>query len=381
VAKDIFTYIQRDMTDPQGGFYSAEDADSLEGDEKIEGAFYVWTQEELIQALGKEESEKFCKAYGVEPQGNVTHDPHGEFHLKNVLFQANPIDGLESARKKLFDLRAKRPRPHRDEKILTSWNGLMISALAKGFQVLGEPAYLAAARKAEAFLWKSMFEEGASTLYHRWADGERKVEGTADDYAALAAAELDLFESDGNPESLKRAQHLAQLCQQYFSDPSSGALYMTRAGHDEHLMVRVQESQDNVEPSAASLQAMNLLRLAGFTGNIEYRSQAEKALKALGNVMSQSPRAAGAMLQALDMALSPSLHVIVVGEGEMAEKLRAAWAPRRLLMVLKAGEKSSLPFAENFSMKDGKPTAYICIDQACKLPTTDVNEALKLLKN
>ena len=379
VAKGIFSYVLRDLKAPEGGFYSAEDADSLEGAEKVEGAFYVWTQAEIMQALGNELGEKFCKAYGVQEHGNVTHDPHGEFHEKNVLFAANPSDGLEAARKTLFEIRAKRPRPHRDEKILTSWNGMMISALAKGWQVLGDKAYLAAARKAESFLCDAMLDSKEARLYRRWAGGERKVEGTADDYAQLAQAELDLYESDGKPESLKRAAELMGLCQKYFYDPASGAYFMTREGHDKNVLARFQETQDNVEPSAASVAANNLLRLAGFTGNAQYRRDAEQALKALGPIMEKSPRAAGAMLSALDMALSPSLHAIVVGGGDMAASLRKAWAPHRILIELKDGEKSELAFAENFKMKGGKPTAYICVDQACKLPTTELGEALKLM--
>lgn len=255
----------------------------------------------------------------------------------------------------------------------------MISALAKGWQVLGDKNYLDAARSAESFIWTAMFDPKEKQLYRRWIDGERKVEGTADDYAQFVQAELDLYESDGNVESLRRATELSGLCQQYFYDSTSGAYFMTRLGHDPHVLVRFQETQDNVEPSAASVQVMNLLRLAGFNSDIHCRQQAEAALKALGPVMEKSSRAAGQMLCDLDMALSPSLHAVVLGEGAMATALRAAWAPHRILVTLKAGEKSSLPFAENFMAKDGKPTAYICVDLACKLPTTDVAEAVREL--
>jgi uncharacterized protein YyaL (SSP411 family) len=378
-ARGIFRYALRDLLSPQGAFYSAEDADSLEGAEKIEGAFYVWTQAEIMAALGETLGAKFCKAYGVEEHGNVRHDPHGEFHEKNVLFAANPSEGLEEAREILLALRAKRPRPHRDEKILTSWNGMMVSALAKGWQVLGEKSYLEAARRAERFLWDTMFDRKEGKLYRRWAEGERKVEGTADDYAQLCAAELDLYESDGNGESLERALEFSALAQKYFYDASSGAYFMTRQGHDANVLARFQELQDNVEPSAASVQVTNLLRLAGFTANLQFRRDAEQALKALGPVMEKSPRAAGAMLAALDLALSPQLHAVVVGEGGLGAALRAAWAPHRILISLKDGEKSKLPFAENFSMKEGKPTAYICVDQACRLPTTDTGQAVELL--
>jgi uncharacterized protein YyaL (SSP411 family) len=374
-ARGIFSYVLRDLRAPEGAFYSAEDADSLEGEEKVEGAFYAWTKAEIMEALGPELGARFCKAYGVEEQGNVAHDPHGEFHLKNVLFAANPSEGLEEARAKLLELRSRRPRPHRDEKILASWNGLMLSAFAKGFQVLGDEAYLEAALKAEAFLWETLFDAGEGKLYRRWAQGERKVEGVADDYAAMAAAELDLAESGAGPAHLERAKELMLRFREYFYDAESGAVFSSRQGSDPELLARFQEMQDNVEPSAASLAAFNCLRLAGMTGENSWRVMAEKVLLALGPVMEKSPRAAGAMLGALDMALSPSLHVLVLGGGELLKGLRAAWAPRRILL----SEAEPLDFAKGFTKKDGKPTAYICVDQACKLPVTDLEEGLRLL--
>jgi uncharacterized protein YyaL (SSP411 family) len=385
VARNIFSYELRDMLSPEGAFYSAEDADSLdESGQKVEGAFYVWSHAEILEILGPQAGARFCQAYGVLEHGNVQNDPHGEFHDKNVLYRETTASVAEAelaqSRNQLLQIRSKRPRPQRDDKLLSSWNGMLISAFAKGWQVLGEWAYLDAALNAERFLWDRMFDRSEKILYRRWMDGERKVEGTADDYAQLTQAELDLYESNGDAEHLKRAIEISGLCQEYFYDPGTGAYFMTRLGHDKNVLVRFQETQDNVEASAASVQIMNLLRLAGFTSNSQYRQDAEAALKALGGVMEKSPRAAGQMLCDLEMALSPSLHVVVVGTGPLATALRAAWAPHRILITMKAGEKSSLSFAENFAMKDGKETAYICVALACKLPTNDAAEALRMLQ-
>jgi uncharacterized protein YyaL (SSP411 family) len=254
---------------------------------------------------------------------------------------------------------------------------MIISALARGYQVLGEEAWLEAAKKAARFLLSKMLDQ--KTLYRRWADGERKFYGMADDYAELTQALLDLYESDGETHWLKEAERLSQLCQEQFFDPESGAYFQAPENHDKHLLARFVDAQDNVEPAAASIQSMNLLRLWNLTDKKEYHDQALKALKSLGPSMEKNPRAAGAMLQALGVALKPPQHVIVIGGGEMAKALRAAWAPGRALIQLKAGEKSPLKFAEGFVEKDGKPTAYICKNFACKLPTNNVEEALKQL--
>ena len=371
VAHGIFDYALRDLKSPEGAFYSAEDADSLAADgEKIEGAFYVWERPEILAALGQDQGLRFCAAYGVLEHGNVQHDPHGEFYEKNVLYRDEAVEedeaSLAADRKILFELRAKRPRPHRDEKILTSWNALMITALAKGWQVLGDKEYLEAARKAAKFILDTQYDRKERKLYRRWAEGQRAVEGMADDYAFMVQALLDLYESDGDTQWLAQAEEINGLAQEYFFDSKTGAYFNAREGSDKNLLVRFQEAQDNVEPSAASIQASNLLRLNLFTAKPAYREQAILALKALGPIMQKSPRACGAMLSALDMALSPSEHVVVIGEPEsvMLKGLRAVYAPHRALVALKPGVKSGLAFADGFAMKDGKATAYICVDQA-----------------
>lgn len=382
-ARGIFSYVIRDLASPEGAFFSAEDADSLtpEG-EKVEGAFYVWTQKEILETLGMDAGRRFCAAYGVLENGNVRHDLLGEFHTKNVFYRDEAIEVDDAWREALFQIRLKRPRPHRDEKILCSWNALMITALAKGWQVLGEAKYLDAARKAANFILKNLYDAADKRLYRRWAQGERAVEGMADDYAFFIQALLDLYESDGDTRWLEMAEALNALAQEYFFDVKTGAYFNARQGSDKHLLVRFQEAQDNVEPSAASVQAMNLLRLNLFSAKALYREQALLALKCLGSLVEKAPRACGAMLCALDMALGGEVHVVVLGdlENDLLKSLRAAFVPRRALIILKPGEKSSLPFASSFTAKDGKPTAYICVNQSCRLPTTEWDEALGLLK-
>jgi uncharacterized protein YyaL (SSP411 family) len=387
VARGIFDYVLRDLGAPQGGFYSAEDADSLtpEG-EKVEGAFYVWTEKEILGILGLDAGRRFCAVYGVLEKGNVRHDPHGEFYQKNVLYRDDAVEvgalDLAAWKAQLFQIREKRARPHRDEKLLCSWNALMITALAKGWQVLGDEKYLDQARKAANFILEHLYDAAGRKLYRRWADSERAVEGMADDYAFFIQALLDLYESDADTKWLGLAEELNALCQEYFFDAESGAYFNARQGSDEHLLVRFQEAQDNVEPSAASVQALNLLRLNLFSAKPLYRAQALLALKCLGSIMEESPRACGAMLCALDMALGSQKHIVVVGDLESAllKSLRSVFSPYRALIALKPGGKNSLPFAASFTLKDGKPTAYICADQNCQLPSTDIEEALGLLR-
>jgi uncharacterized protein len=399
VARETLDYVRRDMTHPQGGFYSAEDADSLpspQADHKKEGAFYVWEKEEVLKVLGAEAGEVFAFRYGVEKGGNALEDPHGEFPNKNVLYAAQEVADvakrfgktesevaktLEDSKRKLFAERAERPRPHLDDKVLTSWNGLMISAFAKAAQVLGEPAYEKSAVEAARFLKEKLWDARGRRLYRRWRDGERAVPGTADDYAFLAQALTDLYETDFDPAWLDWAVELAEVLLKDFYDAKAGGFFMTAPGHDEHLLMRVKESSDNVEPSADSVAALTLLRLADFTDRKDFRAAADKTLRAFALVMNEQPRAAPQMLCALDRALGKSVQVVIAAPSAAAgaallKTVRARFLPNKIVLLADGGARQAalaerLPFLKGMVPVGGKPTAYVCVDYACRLPVTD----------
>ncbi|MES2201905.1 MAG: thioredoxin domain-containing protein [candidate division FCPU426 bacterium] len=385
-ARGILEYVLRDLRSPEGAFYSAEDADSLDTEgEKVEGAFYVWTRDEILKELGESEGAVFCSAYGVKEEGNLPNDPHGEFYQKNVLHPdpdwKGDYAGLELSRRKLFELRCKRPRPHRDEKVLCAWNALMISALAKGWQVLGDARYLKAAQDCAQFLFASMFDADQQRLYRRYAEGERAVEGMASDYADLIQACLDLYESDGEGIWLTRAETLASVMRSDFFEETTGAVFNCKQGQDPHLLSRLQETHDNVEPSAASVLASVFLRLDLLTEKAGYREAGLSALKALGASMARQPRAAAAALSALDLALGPPTHVVVLSppDSEMLAAVRRVFSPRRALIALAPGAAGAPGFTKDFQMLQGKPTAYVCVDRACRLPSADSAEVSRLI--
>ncbi|MFI5337767.1 MAG: thioredoxin domain-containing protein, partial [Opitutales bacterium] len=284
IARDILAYVQRDLADPAGGFYSAEDADSPVGPgshEQAEGAFYVWTQEQLESELGTEAG-LFGAHFGVKPGGNVAHDPHGEFHGRNILHQVQSLavtarqSGLEPAAandrllgslERLRQARSNRPRPHRDEKILTAWNALMLSALTRAHQVLG-PAevYLAAATRTAEFLQRELWDAATGTLYRSWGAGRRSIPAFAEDHAALVQALIDLYEAGFEIRWLQWAEQLQSRMNDLFWDDESGGYFNSRVG-DTSVIVRLKDDHDGAEPAANSVALANLVRLDLMLGN------------------------------------------------------------------------------------------------------------------
>ncbi|MDH4207032.1 MAG: thioredoxin domain-containing protein, partial [Desulfobacteraceae bacterium] len=276
IARETADYVLRDMTHLDGGFYSAEDADSLPSGKnledtdkkKAEGAFYVWEQKEIKDLLGDGPGEIFSYRYGVKPEGNAEFDPFNEFRGKNILFNAHSIDEVAKkfdlskedietlfiqSKLKLLAVRSKRHRPHLDDKVLTSWNGLMISALSRSYQVLGEKRYLEAARNAAIFLRNNLYDDNTSTLFKRWRQGERKIAGMADDYAFLIQGLIDLYEADFDPGWIEWALKLMDEQIKLFYDAENGGFFMTRKGHDKKIDLRIKEDTDSVIPSAGSV--------------------------------------------------------------------------------------------------------------------------------
>ncbi|MGQ0644597.1 MAG: thioredoxin domain-containing protein [Elusimicrobiota bacterium] len=426
-ARAVLEYVRRDMTHPDGGFYSAEDADSLpprpgddpaggneetaegrqagnrgsspssSGDEKAEGAFYVWTKEEIVRALGAEAGEIFSYRHGVAPTGNAENDPQGEFENKNILFLARTEEEtaqkfgktpqeirrvLEDARRRLFEIRAGRPRPHLDDKILASWNGLMISAFSRAAQILDEPAHAESAAGAARFLRARLYDAGARRLFRRWRDGERSVPGMADDYAFLIQGLLDLYEAGFDAQWLDWAEELADAMIALFHDPERGGFYMTAPGHDPRLPARAMDDTDNVEPSASSVAALSLLRLARLTDREDFSRAAEKTLALFGLRMESQPRALPQMLAALDFHHSPPLQVVLAGDPAdpaaraLLREIRGVFAPSMTVLAADGGPAQErlarrLPYLKNLRPEPERPAVHVCRDRACGLPITD----------
>jgi hypothetical protein len=414
IARETADYVLRDMTHPDGGFYSAEDADSLPSDKNInhteqkkaEGAFYVWEQKEINVLLDDGSGEIFSYRYGVKPEGNAEMDPFGEFKGKNILFNAHSIDEvakkfnmqkedvetlLLQSKLKLLATRSKRPRPHLDDKILTSWNGLMISALSNACQVLGEKRYIESARHAAGFIRKNLYDDNKKILYRRWRQGERKIVGMADDYAFLIQGLIDLYEADFDPGWIEWALELMDEQLKLFYDEENGGFFMTRKGHDKKIDLRIKEDTDSVIPSAGSVAVSNGLRLARFVDSKGYSVVVEQTLKSIIARIHSQPDSAPELLAALITSLTKPVEVIIVGDRNTADTrsmlktVNSVYYPGKIVMLVDNDTTQNklaqyLPFIASVKKIDDKTTAYICTDKTCKPPLTDP-EAVKRLLN
>lgn len=407
VARGILRYVQRDMMGSAGEFYSAEDADSpIPGnvEEHAEGAFYVWEQGEIEAALPKDQAEVFSYYYGVEKGGNVRSDPHNEFPKKNVLIISHTLEEtskhfetternvsrlLESARRTLFELRGKRPRPHLDDKTLTAWNGLMISAFARAHQVLGDAGFLAAATKSAGFIRDHLMDRKRDVLLRRYRAGSAAIDGYVDDYAFLIQGLIDLYEASFDIEQLNWAIALQARQDALFGDNEHGG-YFSTTGSDPSVLLRMKEDYDGAEPSPNSVSALNLVRLAQMTDRAEYRERAVKAFSAFSARLENAPSAMPQMLVALDFHLSKPRQIVIAGqpaEPGTAALLRVVhqrFIPNKILLLADGGPGQaslgrSLEFLKTVKPLGGKPTAYICENYVCQLPTPDPEQVAKLL--
>jgi len=399
-ARGILDYVLRDMRDADGGFYSAEDADSAidaaHPEEKGEGAFYIWTQAEIEAVAGQPAAECFCHRFGVEPDGNVHNDPHREFSGKNILYQAHPLeDNPERARailevsRKLLEARSRRVRPHLDDKVLTAWNGLMISAFAKAGAVLAEPRYADAARRAADFIVSRMYEPATGILLRRYRQGAAAIPGFLDDYAFLTQALLDLYETGFAWRDLELAIRLTEKMAELFEDTAHGAFYSTAAG-DPTLVMRIKEDYDGAEPSGNSIAALNLLRLAQMTDRADFRASAARALEAFGSRMVTAPVGVPQMLVAYEFSISKAKQIILVGERDAPDThqllaaLQSRFVPHRVVMLVTAESRQALarylPAVADMTALGAQATAYVCEDYACKLPTADAAAFAQLLQ-
>ncbi len=386
IIDETIDYVLREMTSPEGGFYSTQDADS-EGEE---GKFFVWTPTEIEAILGKEAATVFNAYYGVSARGN--------FEGKNILHVVTPVENvaqrfqmpveaversLAASRRKLFDAREQRIKPGRDEKVLTEWNGLMIHALAECGAALGRDDALHAAQNAANFILQQMSQPDGK-LYRSYKDGQARLNAYLEDYAAFGIALVALYEATFDLRWLGEASRLTRLLIAQFGDDQNSGFYQTGLDH-EQLVVRRKDFIDNAIPSGNSLTAELLLKLAVLTGNEDYRRQARLICLVMKESMARQPTGFGRLLCALNHLLVPSQEIAIVGDPEGADTaallqvVRSRYLPTSVLAVKRPGEESMLPLLEGRDLVNGQAAAYVCENYACKLPVTNVQALAGLL--
>ncbi|MFN2114641.1 MAG: thioredoxin domain-containing protein [Anaerolineae bacterium] len=400
-AREIIDYVQRDMTSPEGGFYSAEDADS-EGEE---GRFYVWTESELREVLGDEDYRLVEGVFDVKPGGNFADEATGRRTGANVLHMPRGLedaaarlgvgtdairDRLEPIRRQLLERRAERVRPLLDDKILTDWNGLMIAALAKAGAALDEQTYVEAAERAAAFVIRQMrCPDGR--LLHRYRAGESGIAATLDDYAFLTWGLLELYEATGDASHLAAALELTDAMIDRFWDEDGGGFFLTAADAEE-LVVRPKETYDGAVPSGNSVAMLNMLRLARMTGRSDLEQRAAALSRAFGAGVTRAPASHAMLLSAVDFGMGPAREIVVVGDpagpdtGAMLRRLRREYLPNAVLAFRPVGGSSAVidalaPYVSGQEPVDERATAYVCEDHVCHEPTTDVEKALGQLRS
>jgi uncharacterized protein YyaL (SSP411 family) len=407
VAEDTLAYVARDMRHNEGGFYSAEDADSVppDGGAKKEGAFYVWSDAEIGALLG-DRADIVRARFGIAQGGNAPSDPHGEFDGMNILYTAQTIEeiaarsgrpadavvaALGESRTILFEARNARPRPHLDDKVLTSWNGMMIAAFARAARALpGRPQageWLSIARGAAAFVRSRLWRPESATLLRRYRDGDASIEAYAEDYACLIWGLLELFQADGDPAWLEWAKALQARQDALFWDEAEGGWFST-TGQDPTVLLRLKEDYDGAEPSAGSVSVQNLLTLAPLTGDGVARRRIERTLGRYGTRAGRAARAIPLMLAGLSAWHAGATQIVLVGEETSRAPLATAVARRYLPFAIQVPvgpgtqEKMAamMPAVGAMRAVNGAAAAYVCRDFTCKAPVTSADALLQQLE-
>ena len=406
--KDVLNYVSRNLTDDNGGFYSAEDAESATSadnlDIKAEGAFYIWSKSELMELLGEDIGNIFVYYYGVESSGNVLEDPHNYFPEKNVLYLAHTLKEtaekfdiplnetdklLNEARTVVYEHREKRINPHLDDKILVSWNGYMISAYSRAYQILHDDDYLRSAEKAALFIKTNLYSAKDKILLRRFRDGEAGITANLSDYALLVGGMIDLYEASFNADWIEWADELNDLMIERFYDDKSGVFYDTPES-SENLIVRMRDDYDGAEPTGNSIAVMNLLRLSQILNKGELREMADKILSYYSGILKKSPHALPQMLAAVDFSLTKPKQIIIAGDLKsddtkmMLKTLYEFYIPNKVVIHADSENESNyvtknLEIVKYMTMIKGKATAYVCENYACKLPTNDLVVFISLL--
>ncbi|MDD2600085.1 MAG: thioredoxin domain-containing protein [Kiritimatiellae bacterium] len=400
-ARDTLDYVLRDMSHPAGGFFSAEDADSQVAHDKpehVEGAFYLWSTDEITSVLGPERAAQFNYHFGVEAKGNAPpgSDPQGEFKGKSILIQRHTVsetaaqfgvaekvvaESLAADRALLFEVRKERPRPHLDDKIIAAWNGLMISAFARAAQVLGDTAYLNAATRAAGFVRTEMYRAKERTLLRIYRAGAGAVEGFAEDYAFLIQGLLDLYEASFDPQWVEWALELQARQDELFWDSADGGYFAT-SDKDAHILLRSKERYDGAEPSPNSVAALNLLRLAQMLDRPEWRMRAEKTLLAFAPQLERAPFSVPLMLVALAWLQAPPRQIIIAGTLDasdtqaMLREIHSRFMPNTIIILADGGTGQAffskhVEFIREIAPLHNQATAYVCENFVCQLPTRD----------
>ncbi len=399
-AREIFTYVLRDMTSPEGGFFSAEDADS-EGEE---GLFYLWKRDELKEILGDTDGEFVATMFNVKDGGNFHDQATGQKTGDSILHLQAAISELakqqntdekslrerwQGLRQKLFEVREQRVHPLKDDKILTDWNGLMIAALAKGAAALNEPEYARAAARAADFILRKL-RNSDGTLIKRYRQGEAGLPAHADDYAFMVWGLIELYEATFEANYLQEALALNEIMLKSFWDEKEGGFFFTSETLDADLLIRPKEIYDGAIPSANSVAALNLVRLARMTARADLEEKAAQLGKAFSLQVNRGPIGHTQLMSALNFWVGPSYEVVVAGElekadtQEMVKEIHKRFVPNKVVIFRPDNEELPLisklaAFTEHQRAIDGKATAYVCKNFACNAPTTDTAKMLELM--
>ena len=385
-ARDIFAYVSRDLSAPEGGFYSAEDADS-EGEE---GRFYVWTPEEIERIAGADDARPFMLRYGVTKDGNFEHRTsilHETLALEEAAARAQleveeARARIERARAKLFAARERRVRPHRDDKVLTAWNGLMISAFARGARVLADDALRARAERAAGFVWEHLRDARTGALERRWREGEASVPGQLDDHAYYVLGLVDLYQAGHDPVWLERAAAITDAMVARFWDDKDGGFFESPEG-DSRIRVRMKDGFDGAEMAGNSIAALDLELLGRLLDRRDWQEKARRTFDYHARKLATGAAAMPQMLVAMELASATPRHIVIAGEAGRADTraMIAAYdrrfLPHDLLLLADGGARQRAlarlaPFVAPLSRRNGRATAYVCENYACRLPTDDL---------
>jgi hypothetical protein len=397
-AKEILDYVLREMTSPEGGFFSAEDADS-EGEE---GKFYTWSYQELVEILNNDEFNLVKDLFNIDKKGNFNDEATAIKTGQNILFQTaslddfskrknidnNEIKGLfKSARKKLFDHREKRIHPHKDDKILVDWNGLMITAFAKASQAFNDDKYSKAAENAVNFIiGKMTFDDGG--LYHRYRQEESAIQGNLNDYAFFILGLINLYQSTFNVKYLKHALEFNKYMFDHFWDKSNGGFYFS-SDNSKDLLVRIKEIYDGAIPSGNSIALMNLLQLSKITADADLEKNASDLVRAFSSTIKRIPSSFSQFMSGLLYFIDTSYEIVVAGKTsdafEILNEINQHFIPNKIVIYRPTNQASPdiieiAKYVENYYEIDGRPAIYICSNYTCKSPFTDVKKAINSLK-
>jgi len=398
-AEEVFDYVIRDMSDPAGGFYTAEDADS----EGKEGKFYIWKASEIDKLLG-DSSKIFKEYYGINENGNFTDEATKKQSDENILHITKSISQLakkfnltknellqklENERKVLFNVREKRVHPFKDTKVLTDWNGLMIAALAKGGRVLNDIKYTKAAEKAAHFI-SGKLQKDNGELMHRYREGIASIDGSLDDYAFFIWGLLELYETTFNAKYLEKAIKLSNTQIEHFWDYDKGGFFFS--GNDaEKLLIRTKEVYDGAVPSGNSVALFNLLRLGRLTADIKYEKLASELSSAFSTKIEKSPSAFTQFLTGEDFGFGPSFEILITGKEndpdtqKIIKELYKNFIPNKVVIFISeknAGQIHKIAeFTKDYKLSEGKPAVYVCKNFVCNLPTTDSKKMLEMLSS